>query len=321
MTTSKLTRLLGLTAGAVVAMAGLSGTASAGTLASTGADACFTDGRTAVAGFGTSGLADPNELTAAEAAQVEAAVKARQAELGLTDADLAAAKKVVKVPTYFHVLRQGESVADGNITQENVKKTVAAMNQHFAGKESGPGAKMGFKFVLKKTTRTTNVDWYNMTMGGADETAAKNKLRKGDAGTLNIYTARLSGGLGGWATFPWSYESEPKRDGIVLLDTFAVGGSSGGYNDGGVFSHEAGHWYGLYHTFQGGCAAPGDEVADTPAQASPSSGCPASRDSCPSEPGTDPIHNYMDYVNTDCMDQFTSGQGKRANEMWKTYRD
>jgi hypothetical protein len=40
---------------------------------------------------------------------------------------------------------------------------------------------------------------------------------------------------------------------------------------------------------QGGCASPGDEVDDTPAQAEASKGCPVSRNSCPGLKGLDAV--------------------------------
>ncbi len=123
----------------------------------------------------------------------------------------------------------------------------------------------------------------------------------------------------GIATFPWDYARNASVDGIRVHYGSLPGGDIANYNLGETATHEAGHWFGLYHTFQGGCTATNDEVADTPAQAGPTSGCPEGADTCPL-PGTDPIHNYMDYSYDSCYTQFTAGQTARMQQMFSAYR-
>jgi len=58
----------------------------------------------------------------------------------------------------------------------------------------------------------------------------------------------------------------------------------------------------IYNATIGGCTG-GDLVADTPAENQPYYGCNPGdvRDTCPTDPGLDPIHNYMDYSDDVCM--------------------
>jgi hypothetical protein len=217
---------------------------------------------------------------------------------------------IIEVPTYFHIIRYTNKT--GGITRAMFSNQLRVLNNAFAS--------AGYKFVFEGYTITNNTAWSTMTPGSAAETAAKTALHEGDAGTLNVYYANIGGNLLGWATFPWWYAGDPLDDGVVVLSQSLPGGSAAPYNEGDTLVHEVGHWMGLYHTFQGGCSGNGDFVADTPAEASPASGCPIGRDTCPS-PGVDPIHNYMDYTDDDCMFEFTIGQVDRMDAAWATYRE
>ena len=105
----------------------------------------------------------------------------------------------------------------------------------------------------------------------------------------------------------------------MLLHSTLPGGSASPFDEGDTGTHEVGHYLGLYHTFDNGCAAPGDSVADTPAEASPAYGCPFGRDTCAAA-GLDPIFNFMDYSDDACMDEFTLGQDSRVQSSVLTYR-
>jgi hypothetical protein len=78
---------------------------------------------------------------------------------------------------------------------------------------------------------------------------------------------------------------------------------------------------GLLHVFENGCSPPGDGVDDTPYCLPPKDeSCPDSRDSCPQQPGLDPISNWMSYSVDSCMSSFSPGQLLRAERMWQRYR-
>ncbi|KAF8650035.1 hypothetical protein AX16_005452 [Volvariella volvacea WC 439] len=220
------------------------------------------------------------------------------------------------ISVHFHVVSEDNTTANGYIPTSQITQQMTVLNRAFAS--------TGIRFVLRNTTRTINYDWFNWIYPGAYyETEMKNQLRAGGRADLNVYTVGFRSSststLLGYATFPWDHSSANKADGVVIRHSTLPGGTAVPYDLGQTLTHEVGHWVGLYHTFQGGCTAPGDYVDDTPAEAEPAFGCPVGRDTCPGG-GVDPIHNFMDYSDDSCMNQFTAGQASRALSMLSTYR-
>ena len=185
-----------------------------------------------------------------------------------------------------------------------------------ASDAGAPPATLRLRFLhptLAGVDRFYNSKWHK----DRSSSSYRSQTRQGGADALNIWLVDFA--YLGIATFPWDYSRNPSIDGIRVHYGSLPGGDIANYNLGETATHEAGHWLGLYHTFQGGCTSTNDEVADTPAQSSATSGCPTGRDSC-SLPGLDPIHNYMDYSYDSCYYEFTAGQTTRMQQMFGAYR-
>jgi len=170
-------------------------------------------------------------------------------------------------------------------------------------------AQAGFAFNLASVDYPKNDSWYSRSSGSKEENYLKVLYRKGSMKDLNLYTvnsASNSNGILGWCNFPTRYNNI--YDGCsVNYGTLPNGPSSfEPVNKGGVTVHEVGHWFGLYHPFEGGCNYPGDYVDDTPyednnpATNTPHNDCNQPYDSCPLTPGYDNIYNFMAVTSDYC---------------------
>ena len=100
-------------------------------------------------------------------------------------------------------------------------------------------ANTGLTFKLANTTRTVNSQWFNSVGPSTTlQTTMKRTLRQGAKADLNVYTVGFVSGSGqgllGYSTFPSSYSSAPKDDGVVILFSSLPGGSTANYNEGKV---------------------------------------------------------------------------------------
>jgi Pregnancy-associated plasma protein-A len=219
----------------------------------------------------------------------------------------------VVVPVRFHVITDGRS---GLLTRTVIDEQLRSLNAAYGGRTGG--ADTGVSFRLVSSDVETNAQWferphdYQASMLGA--------LDRGGPGTLNLFTAAVGSEVLGFSSFPQWLRARPGTDGVVVDYRSVPGGAFQHFSRGYTAVHEIGHWLGLFHTFENGCTPPGDGVDDTPYEATPTLGCPASKDTCP-QPGTDPIHNFMDYVDDDCMDQFTTDQEDRMQRQFHAFRD
>lgn len=222
------------------------------------------------------------------------------------------------VPVAVHVVRRDAS--EGDVSEEALTEQIRILNRAYR--------KSAFRFELAAVDRTDRKRWFRRCLAFGGRGGLRRPYRKmtrrlavDPSTTLNVYTCDLLGeDLLGFAMFPWFFLGESPHDGVVVDYRTLPGGGAEPYDRGDTLVHEVGHWLGLYHTFQDGCSAPGDEVADTPYEAVPGFGCPIGRDSCTDDPGLDPVTNYMDYGDDACITRFSKRQRRRIKTAVGLYR-
>lgn len=272
-----------------------------------------------------------NEQTLREAQLAEMVA---QYEAGFMPKD----DEILTIPVVVHIVHKGEAYGTAtNITDEQVWSAINGLNEDFrkmAGTwGDGDGADVGVEFCLAQQDpdgnahsginrvngcTVTNYCSAGITAGlgqGANEMDIKNLSRWPNQQYYNIWVVseieNNNGGSGiqGYAYFP----TTSMVDGTVLLfNAFGTVGTLKSYtNRNRTLTHELGHAFALFHTFQGGscsesnCNLQGDRVCDTPPTVMNSNcGNPACS-------GTQLVENYMDYTSQVCKNMFTEGQRTR----------
>ena len=309
--------------GASLSVAALAAPASAALTAPEGGAACF-DPHEAGAARGAERALDHREISAREMRAVEARTKRILDRRTAAGATATAVNSKTSIPVYVHEMRAANGA--GDVSSAQIQAQVDVLNKTYSSADPDERAgstapDTGIRFELKGSDQFFNNSWH----ADRSSTTYRAQTRQGGKNALNIWLVDFK--YLGIATFPWDYARNPSVDGIrVQYNSLPRTASPApgyqpvaNYGLGKTATHEAGHWLGLYHTFQGGCTTTNDEVGDTPAQSSSTAGCPTGRDSC-SLPGLDPIHNYMDYSYDKCYYEFSPGQSTRMDKMWTAYR-
>lgn len=248
------------------------------------------------------------------------------------------------IPVVFHIVHNG---GPENIADSRVIKCLKDLNEAFSNtgtytQLAGINTNIQFCLAVQDPagnittgiTRTisplTNIDMENQDLD------LKDLIRWPPQDYLNVWVINeinsLSSGPGvaGYAYFPSSHGGN--EDGIVVEARWT--GTSTDYSK--VLIHEAGHYLGCYHTFEGGCPNSnclmnGDRVCDTPPDASTDYvTCGSTANTCnvdeddtsPQNPfrsvalggmgdQMDMTTNYMDYNDLACVNIFTQGQKER----------
>ena len=217
-----------------------------------------------------------------------------------------------------------------NIPASVVEQGIEHLNDAFANigyYDQGSGADVSIEFCLARQDPDGNItNGITRTVSPLtvldkdnEDQALKDLVRWDPLCYVNIWLVReIEGSVAGYAYLPGAHGAS--FDGIVCEYRYL--GSSPA--NSAISVHEMGHYFGLFHTFQGGCengdcTLDGDRVCDTPPDASTAAvPCDNPANTCNTDVNLgfatdqdDMNENYMDYGSRFCQHDFTQGQADR----------
>ncbi len=239
------------------------------------------------------------------------------------------------IPVVVHVLYRGNLQVSNNLLPDSeIHDAIQLLNDDFQGlavptfgitPTTPAGVDMEIDFCLANidpsgnpTSGITRTDASGVTdfneigigfanFPGANEATVKDLSRWPTSDYLNIWVAfEISdGNIGGYASFP----SGGNYDGVTMM-----------YNNinSSILTHEVGHWFHLFHVFQGDangtqcpanddCVTQGDRICDTP----PFRRVECVTATCSTAPEYyNANHNFMGYC-SNTITRFTQGQKDR----------
>lgn len=260
------------------------------------------------------------------------------------------------IPVVFHVIH---SNGQGNITKAQIDDAIRILNEDFNKQNPDTSivrpvfsnliADMEIEFRLARkdpngncTEGVTRTNSPSASNSPSNRNAPKSVIGWDPYSYLNIWVVNsISSGSGGggntlgFAQFPNTSQSANTYGIVIRADEVGTIGSASSA-DGRTLTHEVGHCFNLYHTFQGQCGTTcqfsGDYVCDTPPQFDDLNNSCSLSNSCSNDinggttsnpnPFTsdvpDQTENYMGYA-IGCQALFTPGQKARVYAAFSSY--
>ena len=242
--------------------------------------------------------------------------------------DPTAKKATIIIPIVFHVITYN---GNGNVTKAEIQNAVNVLNQDF--QRLNPDA-ANTRAIFQPYTASLDIEFRlahldpngNCTEGivrtesplSSNATdAVKSVSYWNSKKYFNVWVVDLINGsappsyVAGYAQFPSSGINSTY--GVVIDNTFL---------SGRTLTHEIGHCFNLYHTFQSGCgstncSSSGDNCCDTPPVSTSSGSCNYLENTCSNDVNhapynanvLDQIENYMSY--NACQNMFSLNQATR----------